>query len=825
MKTRSHSPPIHVHVPESTALHVHLKRGQSCTASQLVQNERPGILRATAKVRAKVPWIPPGKSTAPRDQYKWEGSSHCLEITPVPQSDAGSSPLKLADLSRDDQGEEGRCDSRSKYDRRADSLMSEGDPLMRKVKLQEKRHLLERQSEHLDTCQRLIGVQEEQLAEASKELQESRRANTDLRRSLEQMQEDAAHSRAEGGAQGRAGQGDIDVLLRTLVEAEIDGEAAAKQVAALRDLVSQLKQEKKLSRPDAALLGKQHEVLVKKLEAFENTNRALRQLLRDQHGRETDAMREMDEREVLLKRLAESEAEKMRLEAKLSTKMREAIQKAENLEGEKDLAKSSRYLSKALETTHGHLQKQLRKKEAENNQLGAQIEAMEATLQQQRAEMQALQEQIRELQRHQEVDQEALRQAGQSQRQRAEQSEGHASRLATQLQETEAQLADALSSAEELRSRHTKELRERKQQDLELIALKTRVTELTDELQTAGDKFRLEKEGLLDRLHRLTSESSSTRLENQRLRTTLSGTEDRLSASQSELQQLKSTIRDFENLVDGYKTQVQKTREESEEYQARLEAREREVRGLRAEGEREVEGVRRRVRELEPLGEALRRSEEQLKEAQEQEESHRRRSAEQSEALREIRLKVEQQSGRIETLQEKNLLLLEENKHLRRSVDTMDRRLQEANRQSGELLETLSKRDERVRSSQQNLEEKRMGRRAPLQAGGEAGESTDRVEQSLDRALTKERTVQAKALDLETQLNVAKSEMNQLRRCKDEMERRMQGRLEELKKKLEESDSTNRSLQSYVHYLKASYTNVFGDSPWTNHRTLCDRSR
>ena len=42
-------------------------------------------------------------------------------------------------------------------------------------------------------------------------------------------------------AQDGAGPSDVDILLRKLVEAEIDGEAAAKQVAALRDLIGQLK--------------------------------------------------------------------------------------------------------------------------------------------------------------------------------------------------------------------------------------------------------------------------------------------------------------------------------------------------------------------------------------------------------------------------------------------------------------------------------------------------------------------------------------------------------------------------------------------------------
>ncbi|KAL2092010.1 hypothetical protein ACEWY4_011808 [Coilia grayii] len=775
MKTRSHSPPIHVHVPESTALHVHLKRGQSCTATQAHQNERP-ILRATAKVRAKVPWVPPGKNTSHRECYKREGASQCLEITPIPQSDLDSSLMRLADLSED--AREGTGDTKTRYDNRMDLLMSEGDPAMRKVKLQEKKQLLERQSEHLDACQRLIGVREQQLAEASKELEESRRANTDLRRSLEQMQESAEHDRAQGGA----GQSDIDVLLRKLVEAEIDGEAAAQQVAALHDLIGQLKKERKLSRPDAAVLGRQHQLLVKKLEAFENTNRALRQLLRDQHGRETDVIRAMEEREGLLRRLAESEAEKTRLEAKLNTKMREANQIAEHLEGEK---------------------------------------AMEGTLGQQREEVQALREQIQELQRHQQVDQEALQQASQSQRQRAEQSESHASQLSAQLMEKEAKLADALSTAEELRARHAKEVRERRQQDLELIALKNSVAELTEELQTVGDKFRVEKEGLLDRLHRLTSEASSTRLENQRLKSTLSGSEDRLSVVQTELQQLKGTIRDFENLVDGYKAQVQKTRKESEEYQARLEASEREARGVRADCEREVEQVRRqlggRVTELEPLVEALRRAEEQLKEAREQEDKHRRRGAEHSEAFRDMKLKLEQQSTCIETLQEKNLLLLEENKHLRRSVESMERRLEEASGQNRELLETLAMRDDRMRSSQVRLEEKsRENELLARQLEEARGDAQRQVEQSLERALTKERSVQAKALDLETQLGLAKSEMKQLRHCKDEMERRMQGRLEDLKRQLEQSDSTNRSLQSYVNYLKASFASTFGDSILTS---------
>ena len=45
-----------------------------------------------------------------------------------------------------------------------------------------------------------------------------------------------------------------------------------------------------------------------------------------------------------------------------------------------------------------------------------------------------------------------------------------------------------------------------------------------------------------------------------------------------------------------------------------------------------------------------------------------------------------------------------------------------------------------------------------------------------------------------------------------QMERRFQSQLQNMKDRLEQSDSTNRSLQNYVHFLKTSYGNVFGDS-------------
>lgn len=109
MRTSSSSLPLHVHVNENTPVHVHVKKGMknspikpaqvSClllcrngsnenhhqylvlchiqTVSTsylllLLQVKAKGCLRPIAKVKTRVPWIPPGKASTREALYKWE---------------------------------------------------------------------------------------------------------------------------------------------------------------------------------------------------------------------------------------------------------------------------------------------------------------------------------------------------------------------------------------------------------------------------------------------------------------------------------------------------------------------------------------------------------------------------------------------------------------------------------------------------------------------------------------------------------------------------------------------------------------------------------
>ncbi|XP_031664823.1 outer dense fiber protein 2 isoform X1 [Oncorhynchus kisutch] len=821
MRTRSISPPLHVHVNETTPVHVHVKKSRSPSRTPQGKTKGDGgILRPTAKVKTRVPWIPPGKASMRDASYKWEGPTHRLEITPLPEPETSHSPLRLADLSSEE--EEVLHGRINQYERKIDSLMTEVSSLKSEVELRRKEQLLERQSEKLNASQRVIEEQEEELAEVSKELEVTERENSRLRHSMEKMLEETdCTSRVERSMESI--QLEKDTLLRKLMEAEMDGMAAARQVSALRETVTKMRSSSasRMSGSESSFLARQKELLLQKLETFESTNLTLRHLLREQHGREMESMRISEQKDVLLKRLTNTEAENSHLVLKLQEKEREVNQLTTLMDTEKENAKTTGELSKVLESTRAHLQSQLRSKEADNNRLAVQIKNLERAANQQQGEMDHLLEQLRGLKLQAESNKEALKRATRAQKHRAERSEDTAGQLRAQLLDMENQMVEALSAAENWRGRHTQEMKDKTQLDMEVSVLNSRVSDLTEQLHGTEDKARAEREGLLDRLHSLTTEGTHAKLENQSLKAMLSAVEEKLTLSQSEVQHVKASVKQYESLVDNYKTQVVKTRAEADEYCARLGQAEREAREVRDQLESEVEAVRRellgRLTELEPLPEALRRSEVLLEEAQDREHAQERRSTELSIVLADLRIKVEQQGSQVELLRQKKSVLLEENKQLQHRVESLERKLEEATCQNRDLVGVIAKREETIHGNQLRLEEKSHECTHLTRQLEEALDDARRqVSQTRERAITKEHSTQSKVVDLETQLSRTTTELTTLRRSKEEAERRYQSRLQDVKDRLEQSDSTNRSLQNYVQFLKASYANVFGDSALTS---------
>ncbi|XP_070690460.1 outer dense fiber protein 2-like [Pempheris klunzingeri] len=625
----------------------------------------------------------------------------------------------------------------------------------------------------------------------------------------------------------RGQHGETDVLLRTLVEAEIDGVAVANQLTALKETIDSLAKDKRLSKVHAASVGRQQEMLLEKIEMFDNTNHSLRELLREWSEYERESLVWSGEKDAMKKRLADSEAENFRLLAKLTSKEKEASKLTEHLDFEKDNTKTMEELSRILQSTRDHLESELNRAEAEKAHLAAQIQRMQQSQQQLQEELHALQEELQALRQrrdeegskeeHRHQEQEALALLTQQ----AERAEDSARQLAAKLQEKESQLAQALSTSSDWCLRHSKEAAAKGQLEEDVSALRLQVAELRSQLHSAEERSRAEREELRDQLHHLSADNASTQLDSQRLKGQLTSSEEKLGALQSEARRLKSSIKKHENLVEKYRKKVQQARLESEECCLKLEATQTEAREVKVSLEREREQVRRellgRLRELEALPDRLRRAEQQLRDAQQEADGHERRNVEHNAALSDVRHKVEQQGVQLETFQQRNLLLQEENNVLKEKLHNSERRLEDLKVENKEMSQLLSSKEAGVRSVQQQLEEKsRECSVLSRQLQQTLDDAQRQVDNSMQRVLAKERASQSKALDLQSQLSRAKTEQSQLQRSKEEMERRFQSQLQNMKDRLVQSDSTNRSLQNYVHFLKTSYGNVFGDSLLTS---------
>nr|XP_040050577.1 outer dense fiber protein 2-like isoform X2 [Gasterosteus aculeatus aculeatus] len=636
-------------------------------------------------------------------------------------------------------------------------------------------------------------------------------------------QESMRHlKKPDSGARPRG----TDVLLRALVEAEIDGVAVANQLTALKEAMDGLPGNERPSKADPPSLRRQRELLMEKMEMFDHTNRSLRGLLRERSGSERESLARAERKDALRQRLSDCEAENIRLSAQLTNKEREASQLAVHLDFEKHNVQTTGEFSRLLQTTRCHLESELNRREAETLRLAAQIQAMQRRHEQQQEELHTLQEELHTLRQRREEEEEGPREEGRGRgdrealtllTQRAESAEESVGQLAAKLQEKESQLAQALCASSDWCRRHAKEEAAKGQLDEDVSALKLQLTELNSELHSAEERSRAEREELSSSLHRLSAEHASTKMDNRRLRAQLTASEEKLRDLRSEARLLKSSIRKLENLVEKYKKKVQQVRLESEENRLQLEATQEEAREAQASREVEAERVKRellgRLGELEALPDRLRRAEQQLRGAEREADAHRRRSEEHDSALAEVTRKVEQQGAQLETLQQRNLLLQEENNVLKEKIHNSERRLEDMRLENQEMSRALPSKEAAVRSVRQQLEEKTRECSAVSRQLQQAVEDAQRqVDDGVQRVLAKERASQSKALELQSQLSRARTEQSHLQRSKAEMERRFQSQLQNMKDRLEQSDSTNRSLQNYVTFLKTSYGNVFGDS-------------
>lgn len=784
MTAEGRKSPVHVHVDRETPVHVHLKKkkkgkaGVPTAVEQRLKTKRlSGLAKSSGQRKAvkssSPPFVPPPGKTS-RRPFAWEGSSHRLEISPP-----RGGTLRMEDLSTSEEEEvHGKIRT---YEKKIGSLMSEVGSLKTEMDIRRARQAVEKKDEQLDASRRILEAQEDELFGYKQELKATVKENEALRHSVEKWKEDASVTRTEVGKLA----GERAALLKKLVEVEMDGKAAGEQMIKLRDTVRRLKEDKRMSAADTTLMTRQREMLLQKLDEFERTNKALRRLLREQQATEEEHDHLRKQQEVLVKRLTQSDTTNERLQLEVTERDRQIETLLSQVEADKDQAVAFEELKKTMETTRSHLQNQLRSKEMECGRLSVQIRSLEDQYEQGRLELEHMQGLIAAQREKNGREKEALKKAARVQKERVSEREKDLELLQEKLAERDLELNETKRTEASLKE-------EKGDADLEIRTLKSRVRELHELVETTEKSAQSNSETLTSKLSTRTQEVNTLRLENEQLKADIAALEERL---HEEEQRAASKI-------DKYRREAEDSKNRLYEYEADAQRIQQEA---ALENEKVKMKLHQRVSELEPLADLLKDSQERML-------AYERRSNEHTKLIAELTQKVEMQTDQLEHLREKLRMAQDETRSVQAKNEVLERKLSDSDQQNRELIGVISKKEEALYQTQQRQEDLRAENiRLNQQVESSVLEARRQVDSQKEKALVKERAAQARITDLESQLSRATASAAQLKRSKDEAERRYNSKLYDMRDRLDQANSTTRSMQNYVSFLKSSYSNVFDE--------------
>ncbi|XP_075792518.1 protein BCAP isoform X4 [Pelodiscus sinensis] len=524
-----------------------------------------------------------------------------------------------------------------------------------------------------------------------------------------------------------------------------------------------------LPTSDIIKISKQEDLLIKELETLKHVKELLLHLLRTTEHKEISS-KHID---VLMHKLTESENENDGLRKEMLITERRIVELSSRLQLEKANALKADHLSKSVGAVHSHLQCQIQKKEAENDQLKAKIQ--------------------------------------------------------------EVKLSEVLSASSVWKNHYEKAVEEKTRLEVQTETLKEQITKLLEDLKKIQDHGRNSNEEICGKLTSISSEKANIHLENAKLKALLTALEDNTVATEAELLDLQEEVKQQENLAEQYKTEVQKLQTEAEELKTRYEKVLNENKLITEAKDLEISEVRSQMqahlKELEHVRDLQKAAEERLQEYQENMLSYRRSYADKSKTIRELQVQIDNNNRflRKNSLEDEKYNIEKKYEYLKRQLEKMDV-------QNQELAHQLANQEESLQHTELQLKEKLAEYDAlarQLEAALEEGRKKESEE--VEKMSSKERALQTKILALETELRERREERKRLvsklnngekaspvlahsglaaetssSRSQWPSEKQQQVCLKELEHNLQKSENQTHSIQNYVQFLKNSYVTMFG---------------
>ncbi|XP_077882772.1 protein BCAP isoform X8 [Ictidomys tridecemlineatus] len=528
-------------------------------------------------------------------------------------------------------------------------------------------------------------------------------------------------------------------------------------------------------------ISKQKEILTKELDTFKRVKLALEHLLRKTNYKQTgDNLPSM-----LLQNLTDNESENINLKKKVLEKEAYIQELTCLFQNEKENTLKANRLSQAVKLVHERLQLQIHKREAENDKLKEYMKCchgksilkdLEIKIAKWNLQLKTNKDEttaVKEASRQKTV---ALKKASKIYKQRLEHFTGDIEHLTSQIRDQEAKLSETVSASNAWKNHYEKIVIEKTELEVQIETMKKQITNLLEDLKKMEVHGKNSCEDILRKLHSMEHESETLNLENKELKSrscwnlfllpqplkslelqgTLAALEDKVVSVEEELLELQELENQQKTLIEVYKTQVQKLQEAAEMVKSKCES-----------------------------------------------------------LLQENNLMTKNKNKKLDEIDENHSLLKlsleEENYLIQLKCENLKQKLEQMDAENKELEKKLANQEECLKHSNLMFKEKSAEYTAlARQLEAVLEEGRHKVSEEVEKMSSRERALQTKILDLETELRKKNEEQNQLV-CKINTKAQHQEvSLKEMQHSLEKSENQNESIKNYLQFLKTSYVTMFG---------------
>ncbi|XP_004582251.2 protein BCAP isoform X1 [Ochotona princeps] len=594
-------------------------------------------------------------------------------------------------------------------------------------------------------------------------------------------------------------------LKETPTECERAASPAELLVLLLKDTVEEISSENADLSASNLKISKQKEILTKELDTFKCENIAV------DHLRDTDCEQTGDSSSSkFVENLTGDEDEHANLQKKIMEKETYIQELSSLFQDEKANTLKANRLSQSVKLVHERLQLQIHKKEAENDKLKDYIKGLETKIAKWNLQLKTSKQEAVAMKKASRQKAIALKKASKIYKQRLEHFTGDIENITSQIRDQEAKLSETVSASNAWKSHYEKIVIEKTELEVQIETMKTQIVNLSEDIKKMEAHGKNSYEEILRKLQSVENEKETLNLENTKLKTTLASLKEEVVSVENELHELQEVEKQQKALIEVYETQVQNLQEAAEVVKSRCENLLRENKLIAKRKNKKIEKMRgqmeSQMQELEHVRDSLTAAERRLRECQENLQRCKGMCADQAHTVRELQGQIEGSNNLLAKVS-----LEEENYLIQLKCESLKQKLEQMDAENKELEKKLANQEECLKQSNLKFKEKSAEYTAlarQLEAALEEGRQ--KVSEEIEKISSRERALQIKILDLETELRKKNEEQNQFICKMNSKAQHQEVCLKEIQYNLEKTESQNESIKNYLQFLKTSYVTMFG---------------